>query len=161
MGQPSAVHAGGCNSQRMWARGTTCWLAGPHPCLATTASPAPLLVLAHAPPPFATACHACRLVAAAPVPKTGYFLADLILWLPTAATAQLPVRLEFLTAEQAVGASSDGSQAGGAGEAEGLAAASVLGAGVAQQAASVVPAPSGLRQAPAVNAPAVVDSKVG
>ncbi|WIA38785.1 hypothetical protein OEZ86_002073 [Tetradesmus obliquus] len=36
------------------------------------------------------------LVSAAEVPKTGSSLANLILWLPTAATAVLPMRLEFL-----------------------------------------------------------------
>jgi hypothetical protein len=38
----------------------------------------------------------CRLVSAAEVPKTGSSLANIILWLPTAATAILPMRLEFL-----------------------------------------------------------------
>jgi hypothetical protein len=37
-----------------------------------------------------------RLVSAAEVPKTSSSLANIILWLPTAATAVLPMRLEFL-----------------------------------------------------------------
>jgi hypothetical protein len=34
-------------------------------------------------------------VSAAEVPKTPNWLANLLLWLPTAATAVLPVRFEF------------------------------------------------------------------
>lgn len=45
-----------------------------------------------------------RLVAACPVPRTGNWFADLILWLPTAATVELPMRLNFLTAAQAAAA---------------------------------------------------------
>jgi hypothetical protein len=37
----------------------------------------------------------CRLVSAAEVPKTPRWFANFILWLPTAATARLPVRFEF------------------------------------------------------------------
>jgi hypothetical protein len=41
-------------------------------------------------------CALLRLVSAAEVPRTGSSLANIILWLPTAATAILPMRLEFL-----------------------------------------------------------------
>lgn len=37
----------------------------------------------------------CRLVSAAEVPKTPNWFANVLLWLPTAATARLPVRFEF------------------------------------------------------------------
>eukprot|EP00877_Chromochloris_zofingiensis_P013121 jgi/Chrzof1/8062/UNPLg00107.t1 len=40
----------------------------------------------------------CTLVAAASVPKTSNWFANAILWLPAAATAKLPMRLEFLPA---------------------------------------------------------------
>ena len=44
---------------------------------------------------------ACSLVAASEVPKTGNWFADFMLWLPTAATAVLPMKLEFATAAEA------------------------------------------------------------
>jgi hypothetical protein len=61
-------------------------------------TPHPSIPVPHPPHP--------RLIAAATVPKTGYWLADFILSLPTAAYARLPTSLTFLSEPAPVGAAS-------------------------------------------------------